>query len=549
MNILNRPFILAFVSLLFAATGYGQLQDVTRFPGTDIGQQINAAYAALPPSGGRLHIPAKHDGTCYSFSTSIRINLPNKSVVIQGDSLQSTCLLFRGTGIAIQFDYGFNPIVFGAALKDLTLSGTALQGTGLVIGGPNGSQGLRVENVRITGFRRGVTYRQRGWASSFVHSIIDDNVQNLYYPPGLIASGENLEFDHVLFLNTNSKTLNTDAFVQNSIVIDAGTGSPPDFNFVNCSFDAVQLVLTNGYINIVNSHFEDGFARNDLDWIVINGAYVNIVNPMFLQDFFTGIQPSQLIRATQGLTVLSGVKAYSNQVLPRFMLLQGGANALVLGEINVQNFVTDIVKDTDATGYFAIHGDYGFNRPFRLSNNTGLWWENSEGTPTEIFRVDGYNGLIVQNPGGNINFWNKNETSLIGGFNDNGMGVGMASISSSGDATFKSVKIATATPASVAGPDSRVQISSLAAGKNSPSRFRGVISFGVIPVSACKESDIPVAGAAIDTSVAPVWPMLENGLTGMMYVPESGKVVVRLCNSTARAVRTAPHYFGGRLYN
>ena len=546
-------FILACTVSLFSTPGYSQGRDVTRFPGSDIGQQINAAYAALPPTGGRLHVPTKHDGSCYQYATPIVINIPNKSVVLEGDSLQSTCLQFLGRGVAMQFDYGFDHTVFGAALKDLCLQGTAQQGTGLLLGGSNGAEGLLVENVRITGFGLGVTYSHHAWASRFAHAMIDDNVQNLYYPPGLIATGENVEFNHVLFLNSNSQFLNTDANVANSIVIDTGSGSsagsPPDFNFVDCSFDGVQLVLKPSYINIVNPHFEGGFGRNALDWIVIDGAYVNIVNPMFLQDFFSGPQPSQLIRATAGLTVLSGVKAYSNQVIPRFMLLQGTANALVLGEINVQNFSTDIVKDAGATGYFAVHGDYGFNRPLRLSNNTGVWWESTDGAPTEIFRVDAFNGLVIQNPGGNINFWNKNESSNIGGFNDNGLAVGTASISTFGDASFRSVTVANKASASSDPQPQTSNVNPRPGEKNSPTRFSGVISFGIIPANTCKENGIPVAGATTNTSVAPVWPPLENGLTGIMYIPESGKVMIRLCNSTANSVGTASRYFGGRLDN
>jgi hypothetical protein len=546
---IRRLFILACIVSVFSAPGYSQGLDVTKFPGTDIGQQVNAAYAALPPTGGKLHVPSKPDGSCYQYATPIVINIPNKSVVIEGDSLQSTCLQFLGTGVAAQFDYGFNHVVFGAALRDLSLQGTAQQGTGLVLGGSNGAEGLLVENVRITGFGLGVTYSQHAWASRFAHAIIDDNVQNLYYPPGLIASGENTEFNHVLFLNSNSPVLNTDANVANSIVINAGAGSPPDFNFVDCSFDGVQLVLTVGYVNFVNPHFEGGFGRNALDWIVINGAYVNIVNPMFLQDFFSGIQPSQLIRATAGLTVLSGVKAYTNQVIPRFMLLQGSANALVLGEINVQNFAADVVKDAGATGYFAIHGDYGSSRPLRFSNNTGVWWENTEGIPTEIFRVDAYNGLIIQNPGGNINFWNKGESSVIGDFNDNGLAIGAASISTSGNANFRSVTTANQRAASVEPGPQVVSANAQHEVRNSLTRFNSIISFGIIPANTCKENGIPVAGATTNTSVAPVWPPLENGLTGIMYIQETGKVMVRLCNSTASAVGTAGRYFGGRLDN
>lgn len=226
MMIARRVFLLVLMGCLLSAIAQGEGRDVTRYAGSDIGQQINAAYASLPSTGGRLYVPAKHDGSCYKYATPILINIPDKSVVIEGDSLQSTCLQFLGTGVAIFFDYGFSPAIFGAALKDLTLQGTSQQGTGLLLGGTNGVEGLLVENVRITGFALGVTFGQRAWISKFVHSIIDDNVQNLYYPPGLSPAGENIEFSHVLFLNTDFPFLNTDANVANSIVIDGSGGSP-----------------------------------------------------------------------------------------------------------------------------------------------------------------------------------------------------------------------------------------------------------------------------------------------------------------------------------
>lgn len=225
----QKLFILVLAICLLSTAAYSQGRDVTKYPGSDIGQQINNAYTSLPPTGGKLHVPAKHDGSCYQYSTPILINIPDKSVVIEGDSLQSTCLQYLGAGIAIRLDFGFSPAIFGAALRDLSLQGTAQQGTGMVLGGSNGAEGALVENVRITGFGLGVTYSQRAWASRFVHAIIDDNVQNLYYPPGLAPSGENIEFDHTVFLNTNTASVNTDANVANSIVIDAGgpnAGSP-----------------------------------------------------------------------------------------------------------------------------------------------------------------------------------------------------------------------------------------------------------------------------------------------------------------------------------
>src|SRR5579864_4521100 len=128
---LQRSSILVLALCLQCGAAYSQGRDVTKYPGSDIGQQVNAAYAALPQTGGLLHIPSKQDGSCYHYATPILVNIPDKSVVIEGDSLQSTCLQFQGSGIAVQFDFGFSPAIFGAALKNLSLHGSAQQGTGL----------------------------------------------------------------------------------------------------------------------------------------------------------------------------------------------------------------------------------------------------------------------------------------------------------------------------------------------------------------------------------------------------------------------------------
>jgi hypothetical protein len=541
MMIAERLSILVLATCLLCAGAYGERLNVTHYPGSDIGQQINAAYAALPPTGGALYVPAKKDGTCYQFSTPIQFNTLHKTVVVEGDSLQSTCLQYLGSGTAVSFDYGFEHYLVGATLKNLTLQGTGNQGTGLILGGSNGAEGTRIENVRIAGFGLGVIFGYRSWGSKFDHVVIDDNEQNLYYPPSLQDTGENLEFIHVIFGN------NTNVNIANSIVINGANGSPPDFNFVDCSFDAVQVVLTVGYINMVNPHFENAANHSDLDYLVINGAYVNIVNPFFLQNFFSGPIPSQFIRATQGLTVLVGVKAYTNQIIPRFMFLQGTASALVLGEINVQNFTTDIVKDVGATGYVAVHGAYGSNYPLLLSNNVPLAWQNSQGIPTEIFRVGTDNSLLVRNPGGNINYWNNAETAIVGAFADNEWAIGPASISTSGDAHFNSVTTANPTPSTPASLVSQTQSQSPATGTGkSEAAFSGVLSFGSIPAETCKEDDISNARSGTDTFLVPIWPALESGLTGMMYV-DSSKVRVRVCNVTSHPISASAHQFGGRF--
>jgi hypothetical protein len=206
------------------------------------------------------------------------------------------------------------------------------------------------------------------------------------------------------------------------------------------------------------------------------------------------------------------------------------------------------VKDTGATGYFAVHGDYQLNYPLLLSNNTTFGWQNKDGVATEVLRLDAYNNLIIHNPGASIGFWNSKESSPIGLINDFGVGIGPATIDTGGNARFNSLTLPNSAQPASAKPVSETQGLNPIAGESKPGvNFGRIIQFGNIPTNACKESEIPGVTAGADTFLVPTWPALESGLTGMMYVVDSGKIRVRVCNVTTNAINVAAHQFGGRF--
>ena len=131
---------------------------------------------------------------------------------------------------------------------------------------------------------------------------------------------------------------------------------------------------------------------------------------------------------------------------------------------------------------------------------------------------------------------------------DSGVGIGPATIDAGGNARFNSLTLPnSAQPASVK-PASETQGRNAIAGESKPGvNFGSVILFGNIPTNACKESEIPGVTAGTDTFLVPIWPALESGLTGMMYVVDSGKIRVRVCNVTTNAINVAAHHFGGRF--
>ena len=65
----------------------------SEFPGTDVGAQVNAAYADLPDHGGAIYL--NEGGT---FSTPIAFTTPGKPVLLVGLPGDVVTLTYTGTG-------------------------------------------------------------------------------------------------------------------------------------------------------------------------------------------------------------------------------------------------------------------------------------------------------------------------------------------------------------------------------------------------------------------------------------------------------------------
>ncbi len=124
----------------------------TDFSGSDIGAQINAAYAALPANGGEIYVPAS--ASSYNFMTSIIFNTPGKPARLFGAGNIATKLNYTPTsGTAITIDTGVSnksPI-----LENFLLTGPGSDtAQGIVIGDTNGNgtNGVRLTLLTIESF-------------------------------------------------------------------------------------------------------------------------------------------------------------------------------------------------------------------------------------------------------------------------------------------------------------------------------------------------------------------------------------------------------------
>jgi hypothetical protein len=137
---------------------------------TDIGTQINAAYAALPANGGTIIIVPKADNSCYNFSTPIVANVSGKFLLLEGEMTGGNttgCLNYTPTtGSAITLDFvpvgGSRAGLFG--VKNLylvnnfctSIGGCGGSDTGITVTFTNGGiDGAIMQNVTIQGFTVG----------------------------------------------------------------------------------------------------------------------------------------------------------------------------------------------------------------------------------------------------------------------------------------------------------------------------------------------------------------------------------------------------------
>lgn len=169
---------------------FAAILDATQFPGSDIGAQINNAYAALPANGGHIIVPATPDGSCRNITSAtnaISFTTPGKYPLLEcaggsgsnGPGLSPTmegCLNYMpNMGTALTLDYAVGGVgpgsgsakASGHGVRNCTLinaqcqsqggcGGTAIGidfGTGTV---NQGAQSGTMENVSVVGFSTGV---------------------------------------------------------------------------------------------------------------------------------------------------------------------------------------------------------------------------------------------------------------------------------------------------------------------------------------------------------------------------------------------------------
>jgi hypothetical protein len=323
------------------ATPGPSVRAASDFPGTDLGQQINAAYAALPEQGGEISVT---EGG--SFSTPIVFGTNNKPVLLTGVPGDVVNLTYTGTsGVAITFDYGTGHRM-GHGLRDLTLTGpgNATQTIGVVFGGVNGAEGIDFRDFKIQGFGINLQMGSHTWLANFDHGMIRDGGINVLLPAGLSGAGEQIVFNHVAFADAPPPH-------RNSVWVEGGG---QEVIFSDCSFDQAQLRIGNAnqsaaQVVVHGCHFENpnylwpGSVTYDYLTVDNNpGNLVRVSDSYFLQDA-PSHGPSRFLMLSGGKTILCGVGMYtpSGSPMQHFATLANNATIDSWGFSDLSGNITD----------------------------------------------------------------------------------------------------------------------------------------------------------------------------------------------------------------
>jgi hypothetical protein len=277
-------------------------------PGSDVGAQINAAYAALPPAGGAIVLDESA-----SFSTPVVFSTPNKPVLLSGLPGDAVTLTWVGTGTAMTFDYGTGHRM-GHGLRDLTLTGpgSSTATIGVVFGGDNGAEGIEFRDFKIQCFGVNLQMGSHTWLANFEHGMVRSGGINLLLPSGLVEAGEQIAFRHVTFADAPPPHTNS-VWLQ---------GGGQEIVFTDCAFDQAQLHIGNAttsaaQIVVTGSHFENpNWAESGsvpYDYIVLDqqpGNLLRLTDSYLLQDAPAG-GPRRFVMLKGGRAVLCGIGMYT----------------------------------------------------------------------------------------------------------------------------------------------------------------------------------------------------------------------------------------------
>jgi len=396
---------LFFSLMLFAATlAWGQVDGICyadQFAGSDISAKISAAYAT-----GACPIIALRANSSYSTASPIVFTQLGQPVIVDG---RGASITFTGLGSLFAFDVGqgHTPSI---GVENVTLNGNP-GATALLLGGTQGADGFKAENVKIYRFGVGVSFSSNTYNVKFDHVIFSENYSAVVIPSGLSNFGEQIFFDHVTFGNTDPQHFT------NCIFITAYTGLSLQID--NSLIDNCQVVINpNGKsgqlanITLSEDHFEDpSFAIASDSFIVNNGGANLYLNGVDFMDEKGPLSVQYPITATGGGSIyVNAVRLFTGGNTLALVNLSGSSQRLIV-DGSLYHTVTPTVSaippwanansntttwlwnDTDQNNVAQTSGIYDFRSGDQGPNSARLRIGNVNGVDAQLsfYRWTGVN--------------------------------------------------------------------------------------------------------------------------------------------------------------
>jgi hypothetical protein len=305
---------------------------------SDFGAQVNAAYAACPPNGCHIRIPAGK----YSFSTPIAFTTIGKAVKLECDPGTTNNIFYPEQGVT-ELDYTGTS---GAAITVSTGGGSGSGIEGCAIVGPgvsssNTAIGLLLafaskqtfKDLFIAGFNVGLEFGDWVFLDNFYNLQLETNATNLYAPSSItVGTGESVGFFGGVF--TNKSNANTFS----PACVDFEGGQAIVVSFYNVSFDqcGVTLNIPGGQQFLFSgSHFENPGAATNSDFLTVGNNCVACHIILSGSDIFETHPGSrnEFISLAGGarLTIIGGIYIAA-EPMPQVITSTNAANAVtVLG--------------------------------------------------------------------------------------------------------------------------------------------------------------------------------------------------------------------------
>ncbi len=337
VNGVNQSILVGTTSASYIGN-FAKVLDASQFPGADIGAKLNAAYAALPTTGGRITIPSG----LWVYTTPVVFGTNGKEVYISCASGGGASNNFLGgtildytpsTGDAFTINTG-QYVTGGSGMENCDIEGSngtsARTTNGITLGGTNGAFQWVGTSITIAGFGTGFHLYQNTSFDTLINPTIDFNGRNIFIESTSGANGENFKvFGGTIADSNNQAGGATDLYCINNQLSGNTQVSFIGTSIDDCQYYDNQFGGTANITNFTDVHWENP-NQHTYDYIStlanVPSTEINITGGDMMNDVVGGM-PEFVSNGGDITFIAFTVNGNSDVVTPVTRLVTSSASA------------------------------------------------------------------------------------------------------------------------------------------------------------------------------------------------------------------------------